>query len=115
MEKVWLITGCSTGFGRELALQVLAKGYKVAVASRKTSDVDDLYSESKWIFSLYLFIVRISLMTHILVSSLATRIASSSAIVNRQRTRHSFLLPLCHYRHGRPHLLRKRMNHQSSS
>jgi NAD(P)-dependent dehydrogenase (short-subunit alcohol dehydrogenase family) len=33
MEKVWLITGCSTGFGRELALQVLAKGYKVAVAS----------------------------------------------------------------------------------
>ena len=42
MEKVWLITGCSTGFGRELALQVLAKGYKVAVASRKTSDVDDI-------------------------------------------------------------------------
>ena len=42
MEKVWLITGCSTGFGRELAKQVLAKGYKVAVASRKTSDVDDI-------------------------------------------------------------------------
>ena len=42
MEKVWLITGCSTGFGRELAKQVLGKGYKVAVASRKTSDVDDI-------------------------------------------------------------------------
>ena len=42
MEKVWLITGCSTGFGRELAKQVLAKGYKVAVASRKTIDVDDI-------------------------------------------------------------------------
>lgn len=42
MEKVWLITGCSTGFGRELAKEVLAKGYKVAVASRKTSDVDDI-------------------------------------------------------------------------
>lgn len=42
MEKVWLITGCSTGFGRELAKEVLAKGYKVAVASRKTSDIDDI-------------------------------------------------------------------------
>ena len=42
MEKVWLITGCSTGFGRELAKELLAKGYKVAVASRKTSDIDDI-------------------------------------------------------------------------
>jgi NAD(P)-dependent dehydrogenase (short-subunit alcohol dehydrogenase family) len=46
MEKVWLITGCSTGFGRELAKEVLAKGYKVAVASRKTSDVDDIVAAS---------------------------------------------------------------------
>ena len=42
MTKVWLITGCSTGFGRELAKQALAKGYQVAVASRNTNDVQDI-------------------------------------------------------------------------
>jgi NAD(P)-dependent dehydrogenase (short-subunit alcohol dehydrogenase family) len=42
MEKVWLITGCSTGFGRELAKQVLALGYKAAVTARNTADVKDI-------------------------------------------------------------------------
>jgi NAD(P)-dependent dehydrogenase (short-subunit alcohol dehydrogenase family) len=42
MSKVWFITGCSTGFGRELAKQVLAAGYQAAVASRKTEDVQDI-------------------------------------------------------------------------
>ena len=42
MEKVWLITGCSTGFGRELAKYVLSKGYKAAVAARNTDDVRDI-------------------------------------------------------------------------
>lgn len=41
-DKVWLITGCSTGFGRELAKHVLELGYKAAVASRKTDDVKDI-------------------------------------------------------------------------
>jgi NAD(P)-dependent dehydrogenase (short-subunit alcohol dehydrogenase family) len=42
MSKVWFITGCSTGFGRELAKQVLANGDKAAVSSRKTEDVTDI-------------------------------------------------------------------------
>jgi NAD(P)-dependent dehydrogenase (short-subunit alcohol dehydrogenase family) len=42
MKKVWLITGCSTGFGRELAKLTLQLGYKVGVASRKTEDVEDI-------------------------------------------------------------------------
>lgn len=42
MKKVWLITGCSTGFGRALAKEVLAKGYHAAVAARKTEDVQDI-------------------------------------------------------------------------
>jgi NAD(P)-dependent dehydrogenase (short-subunit alcohol dehydrogenase family) len=42
MEKVWLITGCSTGFGRELAKEVLAKGYKAIVTARNTEDVKDI-------------------------------------------------------------------------
>ena len=44
MKKVWLITGCSTGFGRALAIEVLAQGYSVAVASRNTNDVEDIVS-----------------------------------------------------------------------
>jgi NAD(P)-dependent dehydrogenase (short-subunit alcohol dehydrogenase family) len=42
MKKVWLITGCSTGFGRELATYVLAQGYQAAVAARNTEDVKDI-------------------------------------------------------------------------
>lgn len=41
-DKVWLITGCSTGFGRELAQLVLKQGYKAGVASRNTDDVKDI-------------------------------------------------------------------------
>lgn len=42
MSKVWFITGCSTGFGRHLAQEVLAKGDKVAVTARNTNDIKDL-------------------------------------------------------------------------
>ena len=42
MNKVWFITGCSTGFGRALATEVLQLGYKAVVTARKTADVADL-------------------------------------------------------------------------
>ena len=42
MKKNWLITGCSTGFGRALALEALAQGHQVAVASRNTKDILDI-------------------------------------------------------------------------
>jgi NAD(P)-dependent dehydrogenase (short-subunit alcohol dehydrogenase family) len=45
MSKVWLITGCSTGFGRELALEVLKAGHKVAVTARKTEDIKDIVDQ----------------------------------------------------------------------
>lgn len=45
MSKVWLITGCSTGFGRELALEVLKAGHKVAVTARKTEDINDIVEQ----------------------------------------------------------------------
>ena len=44
MSKVWFITGCSTGFGRNLAKKVLLKGYKAVVTSRKKEDVLDITS-----------------------------------------------------------------------
>ena len=45
MSKVWFITGCSTGFGRELSRLVLSLGDKVAVASRNTDDVKDIVAQ----------------------------------------------------------------------
>lgn len=44
MKKVWLITGCSTGFGRELATLVLQKGDSVVVTARNPADVEDIVS-----------------------------------------------------------------------
>ena len=44
MNKVWFITGCSTGFGRSLAKEVLQLGYKAVVSSRKKEDVLDIVS-----------------------------------------------------------------------
>lgn len=47
MDKVWFITGCSTGFGRELAKNVLKKGYRAIVTSRNTEDVRDIVEAYK--------------------------------------------------------------------
>ncbi|MFT4435465.1 oxidoreductase [Caballeronia sp. 15715] len=38
---VWFITGCSTGFGRELALAVLDKGWRAVVTARQTSSLTE--------------------------------------------------------------------------
>lgn len=38
----WLITGCSTGFGRELARAVIARGYRVVVTARDPRQVEDI-------------------------------------------------------------------------
>ena len=45
MNKVWFITGCSTGFGRALANEVLSLGHNVVVTARKTSDVEDIVAQ----------------------------------------------------------------------
>jgi NAD(P)-dependent dehydrogenase (short-subunit alcohol dehydrogenase family) len=41
-KPVWFITGCSTGFGRQIAKHVLELGYRVVVTSRDPGDVQDL-------------------------------------------------------------------------
>jgi NAD(P)-dependent dehydrogenase (short-subunit alcohol dehydrogenase family) len=41
-KPVWFITGCSTGFGRELAKHVLGCGYRVVVTARQPAEVKDL-------------------------------------------------------------------------
>lgn len=42
MSKVWFITGCSTGFGRELAKEVLEQGNSAVVTARNPDDIKDI-------------------------------------------------------------------------
>lgn len=46
-KKVWFITGCSTGFGRELAKYLLENGHSVAVTARSVEKVQDLVEINK--------------------------------------------------------------------
>jgi NAD(P)-dependent dehydrogenase (short-subunit alcohol dehydrogenase family) len=41
-KSVWFITGCSTGFGRELAKHALERGYRTVVTARNPDEVKDL-------------------------------------------------------------------------
>ncbi len=41
-DSVWLISGCSTGFGREIARTALERGARVAVTARRPESVADL-------------------------------------------------------------------------
>jgi NAD(P)-dependent dehydrogenase (short-subunit alcohol dehydrogenase family) len=41
-NPVWFITGCSTGFGRELAQLVLRRGWRAVVTARDAGRVQDL-------------------------------------------------------------------------
>ena len=43
-SPVWFITGCSTGFGKELANLVLARGWRAVVTARKLEQVQELVS-----------------------------------------------------------------------
>ena len=42
---VWFITGCSTGFGRELALKVLGRGWRLVATARNPEQIQDLVAD----------------------------------------------------------------------
>ena len=46
-KPVWFITGCSTGFGRELATQALERGFRTVVTARKPDEVEALTSKGE--------------------------------------------------------------------
>src|SRR4051812_48006488 len=46
-DNVWFITGCSTGFGRDLAAAVLSKGYRCVVTARNPKQVEDIAAGHK--------------------------------------------------------------------
>jgi NAD(P)-dependent dehydrogenase (short-subunit alcohol dehydrogenase family) len=41
-ERVWLVTGCSTGFGQSIAAHLLDEGFRVVVTARKTEKIMNL-------------------------------------------------------------------------
>ncbi len=41
-SKVWLITGCTSGFGRELVRAAITRGDKVIATARDVSKIDNL-------------------------------------------------------------------------
>src|SRR5579864_410906 len=43
--RTWLITGCSTGFGRELAKILIARGERVYATARKPEQLADLVND----------------------------------------------------------------------
>jgi NADP-dependent 3-hydroxy acid dehydrogenase YdfG len=43
-QPVWFITGCSTGFGRELATLILNRGWNAVVTARNTDQITDFAS-----------------------------------------------------------------------
>ncbi|MGE4278257.1 MAG: oxidoreductase [Magnetospirillum sp.] len=46
-KPVWLITGCSTGFGRELVRVVRAQGYRVVATARNPASLDEFAADSE--------------------------------------------------------------------
>ncbi len=46
-DPVWFITGCSTGFGRELARLVIARGWRAVITARDQAKVADLAASAE--------------------------------------------------------------------
>jgi NADP-dependent 3-hydroxy acid dehydrogenase YdfG len=42
MKRVWFITGCSSGFGKEIAKHALEKGDAVVATARNIDSLSDL-------------------------------------------------------------------------
>ena len=44
-DKVWFVTGCSTGMGRDIAREALAQGYRVVLTARNPDALASLHEE----------------------------------------------------------------------
>jgi NADP-dependent 3-hydroxy acid dehydrogenase YdfG len=45
-DPVWLVTGCSTGFGREICKAVLARGWRVVATARDSASIADIVASA---------------------------------------------------------------------
>ena len=46
-NRVWFITGCSTGFGRQLAKQILESGDRAVITARKPEDIKEFAASDR--------------------------------------------------------------------
>lgn len=51
-QLVWLVTGCSSGFGLEFVHQILSRGDKVIATARKTVRIESLASQGAAVLEL---------------------------------------------------------------
>lgn len=57
MKKVWLVTGCSTGFGRELVRLLAAEGNQVYATVRKAEQIEEIEAEGSCVTGVLLDVV----------------------------------------------------------
>lgn len=58
MEKVWFVTGTSTGFGHALAKELIDHGYPVAITARHTEQISDLVEDHEQAIALPLDVTK---------------------------------------------------------
>jgi NAD(P)-dependent dehydrogenase (short-subunit alcohol dehydrogenase family) len=81
--KTWLVTGCSSGFGREIAAAALAAGDRVAATARNIADIADLVGPTgpEWAVALPLDVTEPASVTAAVASTL-DRFGSIDVLVN---------------------------------
>lgn len=60
MSKTWLITGCSTGFGRLLSRQLIERGDRVCATARNLRDLESLAGPEDRLLRLSLDVTRLA-------------------------------------------------------
>jgi NADP-dependent 3-hydroxy acid dehydrogenase YdfG len=85
-QRNWLITGVSSGFGRIMTEQLLARGDRIAGTLRTLSVIDDLkaeYGDRLWLAKLDL-----SETEKRLATNPAWRCSASMSAAHRKKTHH---------------------------
>jgi NAD(P)-dependent dehydrogenase (short-subunit alcohol dehydrogenase family) len=78
-KRVWLITGCSSGFGRELVMQLVAKGEQVVATARRLESLN--YIESPQVLKLVLDVTKPSEIEQV-VQTVIAQFGSIDVLIN---------------------------------
>ena len=79
-DKVWLITGCSSGFGRALAEAALSRGDRVVVTARNIATIADF--ATRWPAASHLATLDVKSLQKILREVEAARLAIALSAAN---------------------------------
>lgn len=78
-KRVWLITGCSSGFGRELVMQLVARGEQVVATARRLESLN--YIESPQVLKLVLDVTKPSEIEQV-VQTVIAQFGSIDVLIN---------------------------------